>query len=143
MYSSKITMLFGMFFSFSSLAQNGSSFAPDLADLVKNRKISVFNRTVSPSNDPQNKNGIHLDEKEGNGVAWLNGISFSNGTIEFDAKGRNVMQQSFLGFAFHGSNDSTMDVVYFRPFNFQSNDPERKNHSAQYISLPVYDWQKL
>jgi hypothetical protein len=33
--------------------------------------------------------------------------------------------------------------VYFRPFNFQSDDVQRKNHSVQYISLPLYDWQRL
>ncbi len=55
------------------------------------------------------------------GIAWINDIRFSDGIIEFDVKGKNVLQQSFVGFAFHGSNDSTYDAVYFRPFNFKSN----------------------
>src|SRR5207249_11802105 len=70
-------------------------------------------------------------------------IRFGSGNIEFDVKGRNIMQQSFVGIAFHGLNDSTMDAVYFRPFNFQAQDAERRNHSVQYISIPAYDWQKL
>ncbi len=53
------------------------------------------------------------------------------------------MQQSFVGIAFHGTNDSTFDAVYFRPFNFLSNDTIRKRHSVQYISLPKYDWSLL
>lgn len=53
------------------------------------------------------------------------------------------MQQSFVGIAFHGLDNNTMDAIYFRPFNFQAQDAERKNHSVQYISLPSYDWQKL
>lgn len=143
MYLPKISTLIGILFSISCLAQDGNTITPDLTDLVKNKKITAFNRGVSILNDAQNKNGIHMDEKEGNGVAWLNGIQFSNGTIELDIKGRNVLQRSFVGFAFHGLNDSTMDAVYFRPFNFQLYNVQRKNHSVQYISLPVYDWQKL
>ena len=103
----------------------------------------MSNRNVTVLKDAKNKNGVHLDEKEGDGVAWLNEIRFGNGIIEFDVKGRDMMQRSFAGIAFHGSNDSTMDVIYFRPFNFQSPEAERKNHSVQYVSLPAYDWQKL
>jgi len=33
--------------------------------------------------------------------------------------------------------------VYFRPFNFKSEDPERKGHAVQYISQPAFTWQKL
>jgi hypothetical protein len=40
-------------------------------------------------------------------------------------------------------NDSTYDAVYFRPFNFHSEDPVRKIHAVQYISHPVFTWKKL
>jgi hypothetical protein len=143
MHPSKIATLFGIFLTVSCFAQKGSTITPDLIDLIKGGKIRVFNRSLSVLLDPQNKNAIHLDEKAGDGVAWWNDIRFSNGTIEFDVKGRNVMQQSFVGLAFHGLNDSTMDVVYFRPFNFQTQDTERRTHSVQYVSLPAYDWQRL
>jgi len=129
-----------LFLGMTLLAQNLS---PDLPKLLQEKKISVVNRNITALHDPQRTNGIHVDEKEGDGVAWLNDIRFGNGTIEFDVKGRNMMQQSFVGIAFHGVNDSTMDAVYFRPFNFQSQDPARKAHSVQYVSLPQYDWQKL
>ena len=115
----------------------------NLAGLVAGKKITTFNRAATILNDAQNKNAIHLDAKEGYGVVWLNDILFADGSIELDIRGRNLMQQSFVGIAFHGLNDSTMDAVYFRPFNFQSSDPERKGHSVQYISLPSYDWPRL
>jgi len=143
MHQSKIFTIIGAFITASCFAQHGNTLTPDFTELIKNKMITVFNRDISILNDPQHKNGIHLNEKEGDGVAWLNNIRLGNGTIEFDVKGRNVMQQSFVGIAFHGLNDSTMDGIYFRPFNFQSQDAERKNHSIQYISLPAYDWQKL
>ena len=84
-----------------------------------------------------------LDAAEGAGVAWLKNIKFSTGTIEFDVKGRDVMQQSFVGIAFHGIDDSAYDCIYFRPFNFNATEAARKNHSVQYISMPQYDWSYL
>ena len=116
---------------------------PDLAKLFKSGSIKTYNRTATLTESGERKNVIHLDEKPDSGVAWLDGVAFSEGTIEFDLKGRNVMQKSFVGFAFHGHDDKTYDAVYFRPFNFKSTDTERKNHSVQYISLPADDWPKL
>jgi hypothetical protein len=89
------------------------------------------------------KNAIHLDEKSDPGVAWLENILFGNGIIEFDAQGKDVLQHSFIGIAFHGLNDTTYDAVYFRPFNFKSPDAVRRSHSVQYISHPAFDWEKL
>ena len=86
---------------------------------------------------------IHLNKADGPGEAWISHQEFSNGIIEFDVKGKNVLQQSFVGLAFHGQNDSTYDAVYFRPFNFQVPEPVRRSHSVQYISLPKYDWFTL
>ncbi|NLR79348.1 family 16 glycoside hydrolase [Chitinophaga eiseniae] len=86
---------------------------------------------------------IHLNKADGPGVAWISQQEFSNGIIEFDVKGKNVLQQSFVGLAFHGQNDTTYDAVYFRPFNFQVPERGRRAHSVQYISLPKYDWFTL
>lgn len=86
---------------------------------------------------------IHLNEAPGAGVAWIKGSDFGNGTIEFDVKGRNMLQRSFVGIAFHGVNDSTYDAVYFRPFNFQVPEKGRRAHSVQYISLPNHEWFQL
>ena len=112
-------------------------------DLSASSHFKVVNRAISISSDKPEKVVVHLDAKAGDGIAWINDIQFGKGIIEFDAKGKNVLQQSFLGIAFHGINDSTFDVVYFRPFNFQSPDTTRKRHSVQYVSLPQYDWSVL
>ena len=111
-------------------------------DLSKISYFQVINRNISILNE-QGKVIVHLDAREGAGVAWLNNTTFDKGVIEFDEKGENVFQQSFVGIAFHGLDDSTYDCIYFRPFNFQSADTTRKNHSAQYISMPHYDWYVL
>jgi hypothetical protein len=143
MYKSKLFTLLLLFFAALCHAQNTKVITPDLAKLLKEKNLSVFNRNATIIAGAQKQNGIHLDAKENDGVAWLNNINFSNGVLEFDVKGKNVMQQSFVGIAFHGADNNTMDAIYFRPFNFQSADAERKNHSVQYVSLPAYDWQKL
>src|ERR1700761_1813782 len=97
------------------------------------KQYTVVNRSASAGVDA---GSIHLDEKDGDGVAWIKGKSFSTGTIELDIKGKDKPQGSFIGMAFHGSNDSTFEVVYFRPFNFRSTDPVRKGHAVQYVASP-------
>src|ERR687885_568722 len=88
----------------SSIAQK-KTFEPTLSG----GSFRVVNRTINVSNE-QDKTIVHLDGKPGDGVAWLNDVTFQKGVIEFDVKGKNVMQQSFVGIAFHGLNDSTFDA---------------------------------
>jgi hypothetical protein len=87
--------------------------------------------------------GVHFKAKnETGGIAWLENIDFNNGIIEADLKGKNARGMSFLGIAFRGVNDSTYDVVYFRPFNFVPI-ANVQGRSVQYISHPEYPWYKL
>jgi hypothetical protein len=112
-------------------------------DLSGANHFQVVNRDITISANDRGKVIVHLNGKPGDGIAWINNTIFKSGVIEFDAKGKNIMQQSFLGVAFHGLNDSTFDAVYFRPFNFQSPDTARRRHSIQYVSLPQFDWSML
>ena len=78
------------------------------------------------------------------GIAWLDGVTFGDGTIELDILGKSGPPQSnFLGFAFRGVDDKTYDCVYFRPFNFRAGDPEKASHAVQYTSEPKWPWAKL
>jgi len=115
---------------------------PPLAQLAEGRGLKVFNRGVSSLDDGGRK-GLRLGESPGDGVAYLEGIEFANGTIELDVKGKDVPQQSFVGVAFHGVDGTTYDAIYFRPFNFKAEDPARRIRAVQYISHPTYTWQKL
>ena len=114
----------------------------DLLNMAENNKLEVFNRKVSTFTE-NDKKGIRFSKNENDGVAWLNGVEFSDGSIELDIRGKDVFQQSFVGIAFHGIDNRTFDAVYFRPFNFQSTDPARKIHSVQYVAYPDYPWQLL
>ena len=141
--SSKLLFSSGLIFIASvSFSQTKNIQSVDLRGMVERKEIEVVNRSLSQvKND--SRTGIHLDEKEGDGVAWLKGIQFSNGTLELDVKGRDVQGQSFVGLAFHGLDNKTYDAIYLRPFNFKAEDKARKSHCVQYIAHPVYTWNKL
>jgi hypothetical protein len=86
---------------------------------------------------------VRLSPASGNGVAWVEGTDFRSGTIEVDIRGREDLQQNYVGVAFHRKNDNAYEAVYLRPFNFRATDPIRKQHAVQYISLPEFDWPRL
>ncbi len=109
---------------------------------IEPKDFVVFNRGVSSLGGGTTQ-GFRLDERPGDGVAYLRGIELGNGTIEFDVKGKDVQGQSFVGVAFHGVDGTTYEAIYFRPFNFRAEDPVRRGHAVQYISHPTYTWQKL
>jgi hypothetical protein len=108
-----------------------------------NENLRAVNRKLDFKGGDGSPLVIHLDSAPGDGIAWMEGRSFTKGIIEFDEKGKDVLQQSFVGIAFHGVNDSTFEVVYFRPFNFRSADPARKLHAVQYTAPPLFEWPRL
>jgi hypothetical protein len=131
--------------SFMILINLCDAFAPrqqtvtyDLRQLLSQKQLDAENRVASPADT-----GIKLSSAPDDGVAWIKGADFSDGTIEIDLKGKNVEQQSFLGIAFHGIDLHTLDAVYFRPFNFRSADSAKRLHMVEYVSHPIYPWQVL
>jgi hypothetical protein len=112
----------------------------DLSERLAAGKLRPVNREVTKLQD---RDGVHVNEKVDNGVIWIEGSDFAEGTIEVDIRGRDVLQRSFVGIAFHGKDDKTYECVYLRPFNFRSDDPVRRQHAVQYIALPDYDWPRL
>jgi len=119
-----------------------TSFEPDLAKLVEGKGWQVFNRNVSLI-ELGAKRVVRFDERVGEGVALVKDYEFKNGVIEFDVRGKNILQKSFVGIAFHALDETTYDSIYFRPFNFRNEDPVRRGHAVQYISQPTYTWKKL
>lgn len=114
----------------------------DLFDLHAKGKLSIVHREVGGINEADNR-FIRISEKEGEGLVWLPITDFRNGVIEIEMRGKDVLQRSFIGIAFHALNDSTFDAVYCRPFNFFAKDSIRRIHAIQYISHPVFTWKKL
>jgi hypothetical protein len=108
---------------------------PDLLKVGDPDEWTTYNRKAKFKKD------VYLNAAVGDGMVWINDLVFGNGKIELDIKGKDVQGRSFVGLAFHGLNDSTYDVIYFRPFNFRN--PERNGHSVQYISHPEHTWFRL
>jgi len=114
----------------------------DLSRVVDGKGWRVVNRGVTrlPEGD---KRGFRFDERMGQGIAWLEGAQFASGVLEFDVRGKDVFQRSFIGIAFRGIDEETYEAIYFRPFNFKIPDSVRSSHSVQYVSHPTHTWQKL
>ncbi len=124
---------------FCSLLVQAQSIKPNLQELDK---WNIVNRTAAAVYE-DGKQAVRINEIPNDGQMILKGAQFSNGTIEVDIKGKNVLQQSFVGIAFHGIDDKTYDAIYFRPFNFINPDTVRRWRAVQYISMPDYPWEKL
>lgn len=107
----------------------------------ENDNLDVVNRNIVSINT--SKNALALNRKIGDGVAIIKSVSFDRGSIELELKGENNPGKSFIGLAFNIQNDSTYEAVYFRPFNFQSDEKIRREHSVQYIYHPEYTWRYL
>jgi hypothetical protein len=121
--------------------QSGGMQRINLAERLAAAKLRAVDREVTKLQG--SGDGVHVSERAGNGVIWIEGTDFAQGTIEVDIRGRDVFQQSFVGIAFHRQDDNTYDSVYLRPFNFRSDDPLRHQHAVQYMALPDYDWPRL
>ncbi len=125
-------------------ASPGQPAAPQAGGLVQRLEagtLRAVNREITPLSG--DRPGVHVSEKEGPGVVWLEGSDFAQGTIEVDVRGRDLLQRSFVGVAFHRADDKTYEAVYLRPFNFRAADAARRPHAVQYISVPDHDWPRL
>jgi len=103
--------------------------------------LKLVNREILSINEDTNT--IKLNNKLGDGLAILEDVNFDVGNIEIELKGENNPGKSFVGLAFNIQNDSTYEAVYFRPFNFQSKEKIRREHSVQYINHPKSTWRFL
>jgi hypothetical protein len=113
----------------------GAGVLPTASWHVVNDKIITVNeggRTI-----------VRFEERPGGGMAWNPALDLADGDIEFDVKGRDVLQKSFVGVAFHITSDTTFDLVYLRPFNFRAADSTRHAHAVQYVTVPEHPWEQL
>jgi hypothetical protein len=81
--------------------------------------------------------------------AVVTGTSFQDGVIEIELAGDVIPgvaggARGFVGVAFRVNADAPrFECFYLRPTNGRADDQERRNHSAQYISIPGFSWQRL
>lgn len=110
--------------------------------ILNEEKITLINREFDSINSPES-NIISLDRQNSSGLAVLEEIEFSTGSIEVSLLGENLQGKSFIGIAFNIQNDSTYETVYFRAFNFESDEKIRREHCMQYVFEPEFPWHKL
>jgi len=126
-----------------SFASAQTAITPDLAAITGGNGWTVFNRAVTVT-DRDGRPVAEFDARPGDGMARVDGLVFTSGEIECDIQGRSApVQGSFVGIAFGVRDAETYDAVYFRPFNFRSEDPGRRSRSVQYISHPDWTWGRL
>ena len=79
----------------------------------------------------------------------LTKTDFQDGIIEIDMAGEPGPgaaegARGFVGIAFRVAPDqSRFECFYLRPTNGRAEDQVRRNHSAQYISVPGFPWHRL
>ncbi|MBV8207362.1 MAG: hypothetical protein JO041_11265 [Acidobacteria bacterium] len=82
-------------------------------------------------------------------MAVVQGTDFQDGTIDVDvagqpAAGASDSARGFIGIAFRvGPDPGEFDCFYLRPTNGRSSDQLRRNHSAQYIAAPEFEFDRL
>src|ERR1700730_9141360 len=82
-------------------------------------------------------------------LAVVPGSSFQDGTMEVTLSGDTAPDapanlRGFVGIAFRITADrSRFECFYLRPKNGRSEDQLQRNHSAQYMAVPGFPWDKL
>lgn len=113
--------------------------APAAPERLPGRAV---NRAISALTDA-GRSVLRFDERPEAGILWFPDLQMDDGVIEFDVRGRDVQQRSFLGVTFRQVDDSTWDSVWLRPFNFRGVDSAHHAHALQYASYPAHSWQQL
>jgi hypothetical protein len=86
---------------------------------------------------------------DGGRFVVIKGSQFEDGFIEVDVAGDRIpgaeeTARGFVGIAFRVAQDGPpFEAFYLRPYNGRSEDQLQRNHSAQYISIPEYPWNRL
>jgi hypothetical protein len=86
---------------------------------------------------------------DGARLAIVAGTAFEDGIIEADLTGDALpgtpdTVRGFTGIAFRVAPDGAKyECFYLRPKNGRSEDQAQRNHSAQYMSVPDFPWQRL
>ena len=131
--------VFAAFLCVAGCAHAPSSGGADLS--APGVVTQVYGRTPRPLVDGERR-GLGFNEDKDVGVGWL-AQTLEAGTIEADLRGKDVLQKSFIGLLFAGTDEAHNEVIYLRPFNFKSPDADRRGHSIQYVAHPDHGWKQL
>lgn len=132
----------------NSASATDKEITPDLSKVNNARNWNLIN-AIAVSATEENTPVVRLRPKgQANtpsniGLAIVEGVEFTEGTLEIDLKGKGKQEASFLGLAFSVVDGNTYEAIYFRPFNFMREGNGYRDHAVQYIAWPEYTWEKL
>lgn len=99
----------------------------------------IYNREIQTVS----KDSVSLKAAPLDGLyTWKQG-NIQPAVIEFDVRGDDAMNQSFVGFAFNIQDEKHYEAIYLRPFNFFNPDTVRRWRAVQYVYMPDQPWEKL
>jgi hypothetical protein len=130
----------------AGVADEPKAITPDLSLVNDGKSFNVVNADAEITKTDGEPTIVNLKVKGGDirgqsniGLALVEGLEFSRGTIELDMKGFGRDRPCFLGIALNVVDEKTFESVHFRPFMFDRGNTE----AIQYVSWPDYGWKKL
>jgi hypothetical protein len=87
----------------------------NFVDLLRNGQLIARDRVITVEKDESGE-FIRLGKAMVGSAVLLLVEDFSRGKIEILVRGKDILQGSFAGLAFHVQIDSIFDLVYCRPF---------------------------
>jgi hypothetical protein len=128
------------------VADEPKAITPDLSLVNDGKSFNVVNADAEITKTDGEPTIVNLKVKGGDirgqsniGLALVEGLEFSRGTIELDMKGFGRDRPCFLGIALNVVDEKTFESVHFRPFMFDRGNTE----AIQYVSWPDYGWKRL
>ncbi|RYF78140.1 MAG: hypothetical protein EOO39_02225 [Cytophagaceae bacterium] len=131
-----------------SINVNAQTIKLDKAELAPNQVSISFERIMGKAALRVIKDST-IQEVDEPTFVRLNGVDFTNGTIEVKVLSRLLKNapetaRGFIGIAFRiNEANSSFESIYIRPTNGRADDQVRRNHSIQYFSYPDYKFDRL
>jgi hypothetical protein len=138
----------GVLLAAGSVSLAEKAVAPDLSQVNDGKTWTVINGDCLTALE-DGKRVVRLKPKgkaktpSDIGLALVEGLEFTEGTLEIDLKGKGKHERSFLGVAFGALDGKTFEAVYFRPFNFMRDDASYRVRAVQYVAWPDHTWERL
>jgi hypothetical protein len=122
---------------------------PTIFPLEDTSALSVTGGKTDPVDYLGRKAVRLIAESRSDIFAFVKGTDIQDGEIDVDiavhiTAPAGVRMPGFTGIAFRARPDgSHYDMFYLRPRNALSDDQAMRNHSAQYVAEPNFDWYPL
>jgi hypothetical protein len=100
-----------------------------IADRDSEEKWILINRAAS-SVEYRNQQAVRFDSRTGKGLAWVEGLRFSNGKIDL----RIAATPQDVGIIFHVRNEREFEAICFHVGNEARNEAESQRVVVKYLS---------